>query len=81
MTDRKPALTRMGVRPNATFFRDPDGRFVHACDLPPAILALTAPELAALAVFAEAMPELLEDPWHDRLDEAFERALAAAKEG
>lgn len=61
MTDRKPALKRYYL---TGLVRSPllpheKGGLVRCSDLPPAILALTAPELRALAVFAEAMPELL----------------------
>ena len=51
MTDRKPALE--------IYRDDVGGEAVDASSIPAPILALTAPELAALAVFAEAMPELL----------------------
>ena len=52
MTDRKPAL-----KPYTDF--ENGGKVILASDIPAPILALTAPELAALAVFAEAMPELM----------------------
>ena len=56
--DRKPALTRY-FSSSVGMVSDDKGAYIFASDLPPAILALTKPELAALAVFAEAMPELL----------------------
>jgi len=86
-TDRKPALKQhqfWGVQ-------EMDGPFeirewVLASDLPPAILNATKEELAALAVFAEAMPELLEEWPNYRsptgsllLSDAMDAALAAAK--
>ena len=84
-TDRKPALKQhqfWGVQ-------EMDGPFeirewVLASDLPPAILNATKEELAALAVFAEAMPELLrgwelDSPDPRPLVRALNAALAAAK--
>lgn len=62
MTDRKPALKRYSIDEFDQITERTDGILVLASDLPPAILTLTAPELAAVAVFAEAMPELL-DGW------------------
>ena len=51
MTDRKPALKR--------YTTSSGEQIIIASDLPPAILNATKEELAALAVFAEAMPELM----------------------
>ena len=77
MTDRKPAL-----KPYTDF--ETGGKVILASDIPAPILALTAPELAALAVFAEAMPELLrgwelDSPDPRPLVRALNAALAAAK--
>lgn len=95
MTDRKPALTKhrfVGVEGRmdgdkslfypATFS---EREWVLASDLPPAILNLTKAELAALAVFAEAMPGLLrlhgihKNSYKINLANTADRALAAAK--
>ena len=53
-TDRKPAL-----KPYTDF--ENGGKVIPASDIPPAILNATKEELAALAVFAEAMPGLLRE--------------------
>ena len=78
MTDRKPALKR--------YTTSSGEQIIIASDLPPAILNATKEELAALAVFAEAMPELLEEWPNYRsptgsllLSDAMDAALAAAK--
>lgn len=68
MTDRKPAIEVYRFLPGS-FTERP---WILASDLPPAILALTAPELRALAVFAEAMPELL---WRYREGQPFAHHL------
>lgn len=74
MTDRKPAL-----KPYMDF--ENGDKVVLASDIPPAILNLTKAELAALAVFAEAMPELLnwpvEMPGH--IYDKFRAAIKEAK--
>lgn len=78
MTDRKPALRQYTDFENG-------GKVILASDLPPAILNATKEELAALAVFAEAMPHLLAD-WGQRhadpiyICTTMDAALAAAKE-
>ena len=82
MTDRKPALKR--------YTTSSGEQIIIASDLPPAILNATKEELAALAVFAEAMPELLEPKVMNAanaasyvrqvLRETMNAALAAAKE-
>ena len=77
MTDRKPALKR--------YTTSSGEQIIIASDLPPAILNATKEELAALAVFAEAMPELLrgwelDSPDPRPLVRAMNAALAAAKE-
>lgn len=73
MTDRKPALDQWVYEDSQTLCnthrqtlkRRLRGHtaIVLASDIPPAILNATKEELAALAVFAEAMPGLLEDPY------------------
>ena len=85
MTDRKPALKPMRFAGGG-----PSPLAILASDLPPAILNATKEELAALAVFAEAMPELLEPKVMNAanaasyvrqvLRETMNAALAAAKE-
>ena len=77
MTDRKPALKR--------YTTSSGEQIIIASDLPPAILNATKEELAALAVFAEAMPELLrgwelDSPDPRPLVRALNAALAAIKE-
>lgn len=59
MTDRKPALERFNLSLRGYPLESENGAYIYACHLPPAILNATKEELAALAVFAEAMPELL----------------------
>lgn len=79
MTERKPALRQYTDFENG-------GKVILASDLPPAILNATKEELAALAVFAEAMPELLRlhaihrNSYKIQLATTAVRALAAAKE-
>ena len=76
-TDRKPALK--------LYTTSSEEQIIIASDLPPAILNATKEELAALAVFAEAMPHLLAD-WGQRhadpiyICTTMDAALAAAKE-
>ena len=60
MTDRKPALKRY-FNSRVGMALDREGDYVFASDIPPAILNATKEELAALAVFAEAMPGLLRE--------------------
>ena len=79
MTDRKPALKRYSDFENG-------GEVIIASDLPPAILNATKEELAALAVFAEAMPELLNaehepaEVMTGLLERYMRAAIASAKE-
>ena len=86
MTDRKPALKRycfiLGQNPRVE--EEERGKWVNGLELPLAILNATKEELAALAVFAEAMPELLrgwelDSPDPRPLVRALNAALAAAK--
>lgn len=93
MTDRKPALNvweyedgetlrHVAQHSHKRLLRD-ETRVVVASDIPPAILNATKEELAALAVFAEAMPGLLHE-WDTKhvtpvLKDAMDAALAAAK--
>ena len=89
MTDRKPALKRWKfflhhANPKWTQVESNEGPLIKASDIPPAILNATKEELAALAVFAEAMPELLrgwelDSPDPRPLVRALNAALAAAK--
>lgn len=78
MTDRKPALKQYTDFENG-------GKVILASDIPAAILNATKAELAALAVFAEAMPELLEaahghaEVMTGLLERYMSAALAAAK--
>lgn len=96
MTDRKPALDQWVYEDSQTLCNTHRQTLkrrlrghtavVLASDLPPAILNATKEELAALAVFAEAMPEL---PWDGRdwsdddrgwLFSAMDRGITAAIE-
>lgn len=86
MTERKPALKRYDVNSWGMMREEDEGDFLFASEIHPAILNATKEELAALAVFAEAMPELLKE-WPNYthasplmvLQSTMDAALAAAK--